>query len=101
MSDDYEQPHREPVPRAWREEFDGLKPIRPRMRSHATTDPPRPARTTNEKTYRPAPSTQAAARTAGGRRRIGGDDAQAGRLLSPLPLLHGLEACDAREHPGL
>lgn len=24
-----EQPDREPIPRAWHEEFDGLKPIRP------------------------------------------------------------------------
>ncbi len=29
MNADDEQPEREPVPRAWREEFDGLKPIRP------------------------------------------------------------------------
>jgi hypothetical protein len=28
MSDD-ERPDRGPTPRAWREEFDGLKPIRP------------------------------------------------------------------------
>jgi len=26
---DHEQPGRRPFPRAWREEFDGLKPIRP------------------------------------------------------------------------
>jgi hypothetical protein len=29
MSTDDEQTERRPVPRAWREEFDGLKPIRP------------------------------------------------------------------------
>jgi hypothetical protein len=28
MTDD-DQPRHEPVPRAWREEFDGIKPIRP------------------------------------------------------------------------
>jgi len=32
MSTDDEQTEREPVPRAWREEFDGLKPIRPHGR---------------------------------------------------------------------
>jgi len=29
MNDDDEQTERTPIPRAWREEFDGLKPIRP------------------------------------------------------------------------
>jgi hypothetical protein len=30
MTSDDEQPERQTVPRAWREEFDGIKPIRPR-----------------------------------------------------------------------
>ena len=39
MNDDDEQPEREPVPRAWREEFDGLKPIRPHARRKPVPEP--------------------------------------------------------------
>jgi len=38
MTDD-EQTNREPVPRAWREEFDGLKPIRPHGRKKPAAEP--------------------------------------------------------------
>ena len=44
MNTDDEQPEREPVPRALRERFDGLKPIRPIAckKPAAKTEEPRP-----------------------------------------------------------
>jgi len=40
ITDDDEQPQREPVPRSWREEFDGLKPIRPHGRKKPAAEKP-------------------------------------------------------------
>jgi hypothetical protein len=47
---DGEQPHRRPIPRSWREEFDGLKPIRPiAYRKRAPKKPLKEARRPGQK----------------------------------------------------
>ena len=50
MNADDEQPDREPVQRAWREEFDGLRPIKPiAYKKPAPKEPPKGARQQGQK----------------------------------------------------